>query len=170
MSAAVSAAGLRRTFSDFAIGDLVRLGPVTVSHLAALDFARAYDPQPFLLSDAGASGHPIFTRMAASGWLVSALMNRLMVDEMNANPVAVVGQPGVERIRWLRPVYPGDALMLEAEVVGARLLASRPGIGLVRQRLRTRNQEKRLVMTAMLALMVAAPERQRVLHRRVSSG
>lgn len=164
----MSAVGQPRTFLDFEAGDLVRLGPVTVSHQAALDFARAYDPQPFLLSEAGASGHPIFTRMAASGWLVSVLMNRLMVEEMNRNPVAVVGQPGVEKIRWLRPVYPGDALTLEAEVVGGRLLASRPGIGLVRQRLRTRNQEKKLVMTAMLALMVAAPDRQRVVHRQVA--
>lgn len=143
----------------------MRLGPAVVSHLEALDFARRYDPQPFLLTEEGAQGHPFFERMAVSGWLVSALVNRLMVNEMLSNPVAIVGQPGVERLRWARPVYPGDELMVEAEVIGSRLLGSRPGIGLVRQRIRVRNQERRLVMTADVALLVEAPDRTFVMHR-----
>jgi acyl dehydratase len=158
-----------RSFGDFAIGDRVRMGPVRVGHLEALEFARRYDPQPFLLSDAGTEGSPIFERMAVSGWLVSALMNRLIVDDMLANPVAIVGMLGVERLRWSRPVYPDDELMLEAEVIAARRLASRPEIGLVRQQIRARNQEKKLVMTASLALMVAAPDRLVVLHRMVDA-
>ncbi|MFQ3665687.1 MAG: MaoC/PaaZ C-terminal domain-containing protein [Sphingomonadaceae bacterium] len=158
-----------RGFDDFAIGDRVRMGPVRVSHLEALEFARRYDPQPFLLSDAGAEGSPIFERMAVSGWLVSALMNRLIVEDMLANPVKLVGMPGVERLHWTRPVYPGDELMLEAEVVAARRLASRPTIGLVRQQIRTRNQDRKVVLTAMLALMVAAPERLVVMHRMVDA-
>lgn len=154
-----------RTFMDFDVGDRMRLGPVTVAHLEALDFARRYDPQPFLVSEAGAAGHPFFERMAVSGWLVSALVNRLMVNEMLANPVAIMGQPGVERLRWLRPVYPDDELIVEAEVVASRLLLSRRGIGLVRQRVRTRNQDRRLVMTADISLLVEAPERTFVMHR-----
>jgi acyl dehydratase len=156
-----------RDYEDFAIGDRVRMGPIAVSHLQALDFAKAYDPQPFLLSDEGAAAHPLFDRMAVSGWMVSALANRLMVDDLLANPVAVVAEPGVERIRWLAPVYPGDELTLEADVLQRRRLASRPGLGLVRMRLRMRNQAKALVMTAVLALILDAPERVRVTHRMV---
>jgi acyl dehydratase len=154
-----------RSFDDFAVGDMVRMGPVTVSRIEAVDFARRYDPQPFLLSEDGAAGHPIFARMAASGWLVSALMNRLIVEDLRQNPAALVGMPGVERLRWVRPVYPDDELMMEAEVVSMRRLSSWPGIGLVRQKVRARNQERKLVLTALFALLLAAPERLTVMHR-----
>lgn len=158
-----------RGFDDFAIGDMARMGPVTVGRIEAVDFARRYDPQTFLLSEEGADGHPIFARMAVSGWLVSALVNRLIVDDLRANPAAVVGMPGVERLRWVRPVYPDDELMVEAEVVSIRRLASWPGIGLIRQKVRARNQERKLVLTAILALLVAAPERLTVMHRMVDA-
>lgn len=153
-----------RDFHDFAIGDRMQLGPVTVGHLQALDFARAYDPLPFLLSEDGAADHPLFARMAVSGWLVAALVNRLMVEEYLANPVAVVGEPGVERLRWLRPVYPGDQISVEVDVTGTRLLARHPGLGLVRQRLRARNQDRLPVMTARLGLLVRAPARTHVVN------
>jgi acyl dehydratase len=157
-----------RTFRDFEVGDRERLGPIRVTRAEALDFAHRYDPQPFHLSDAAAQAHPFFTRMAASGWLTCALMMRLMVDEMARNPVASVGTPGVDRIRWRAPVYPGDELMLEAEITGKRLLRSRPGVGLVHWRLRTLNQAKALVMTAgmweFVALEAAAPERRHAFH------
>jgi acyl dehydratase len=154
-----------RSFLDFAVGDRMRLGPIMVPVLEALDFARRYDPLPFLVSEDGAAGHPFFERMAVSGWFVSALVNRLMVQEMLANPVAMMGLPGVERLRWTRPVYPGDELMVEAEVTGTRLLASRAGIGLVLQGIRVRNQDQRLVMSAALSFLVEAPERTFVMHR-----
>ncbi|WP_194743343.1 MaoC/PaaZ C-terminal domain-containing protein [Thermaurantiacus tibetensis] len=156
-----------RSFDDFAVGDMVRMGPSTVGHLEAQDFARRYDPQPYLLSEEGARDHPIFARMAVSGWLVSAIVNRLIVDDLRANPAAVLAMPGVERLRWVRPVYPGDHLMVEAEVVSMRRLASWPGIGLVRQKLRARNGDGKLVLTAVLALLVSAPERTTVLHRMI---
>lgn len=156
-----------RDFHDFAVGDRMLLGPVTVGHLQALDFARAYDPLPFLLSEEGAAGHPLFAGMAVSGWLVAALVNRLMVEEYLANPLAVVGEPGVESLRWLRPVYPGDQLSVEVEVIGTRLLARHPGLGLLRQRLRARNQDRQPVMTARLALLVRAPARTQLVHQLV---
>lgn len=158
-----------RTFEDFAVGDMVRMGPVRVGRLEAQDFARRYDPLPFLLADEGAEGHPIFARMAVSGWLVSALVNRLIVADMRENPVAMLGMPGAERLRFVRPVYPDDALVVEAEVVSMRRLASWPHIGLVRQKVRARNQERRLVLTAVLSMLVAAPERLTVMHRMVDA-
>lgn len=137
-----------RHFHHFAVGDRQRLGPIPVTRAEALDFARRYDPQPFHLSEEGAQGHPFFERMAASGWLVCALAMRLLVEDMKANPVASVGTPGVDSIRWLKPVYPGDLLTLETEVTATRPLASRPGLGLVRQRQRVWNQHRQAVMTA----------------------
>jgi len=153
-----------RTFRDFEIGDRERLGPVLVSREEAVAFATRYDPQPFHLSDAGAEDHPFFAGVVASGWLTCSLMMRLLVDEMRENPVASVGTPGVDRIRWRFPVYPGDSLKLETEVTGKRLLKSRPHVGLVHKRLRTTNQDRRLVMTSetweFVALDSAFPERR----------
>ncbi len=153
-----------RVFRDFDVGDRERLGPIRVTRAEALDFARRYDPQPFHLSDDAARDHPFFERMAVSGWLTCALMMRLMVDEMRTNPVASVGTPGIGRLRWRQPVYPGDQLLLETEVVGARLLASRPHVGMIRKRVRTYNQSNALAMTADIAEFVAteavAPERR----------
>lgn len=154
-----------RCFDNFAVGDMVRMGPVRVGRIEAVDFARRYDPQPFLLSEEGAAAHPFFTRMAVSGWLVSALVNRLIVEDMRQNPAAVAGMPGVERLRWVRPVYPDDELVVEAEVVSMRRLSSRPGLGLVREKVRAWNRDRKLVLTAVLALLIAAPERLTVMHR-----
>ncbi|WP_448586761.1 MaoC/PaaZ C-terminal domain-containing protein [Thermaurantiacus sp.] len=157
-----------RDFEDFAVGDRLRMGPTSVSRLQALAFAKAYDPQPFLLSDEGAASHPLVHRMAASGWMVAALAHRLLIDDMLANPVALVAEPGVDRLRWLRTVHPGDSLTLEADVIQRRRLASRPGLGLVRMRLRMWNQARALVMTAVLLLLVEAPLHPVVEHRIVS--
>jgi len=156
-----------RRFHDFAVGDRMRLGPLFVAHLEAQDFARRYDPLPFLLSEEGAADHPLFSRMAASGWLVAALVNRALVEECLVNPVAVVGQPGVEALRWIRPVYPGDELMVEAEVIGTRRLLSRTDLGLVRQRLRVTNAARQPVMSARLALLVEAPPLTQVVQQLV---
>ncbi len=153
-----------RTFEDFAVGDMARMGPMRVGRLEALEFARRYDPEPFLLSDDGTKGHPFFQRMAVSGWLVAALVNRLVVEDLRQNPAAILGTPGVDRLRWLRPVHPNDELVVEAEVVAVRRLPRRPGVGLVRQRVRARNQERRPVLAALLSLLIAAPTRPKVVR------
>ncbi len=153
-----------RTFRDFEVGDRERLGPAPVNLAEAVAFARRFDPQPFFLSEEGVKNHPFFARMAVSGWFTCALMMRLLVDEMHANPVASVGTPGIDHIRWLHPVYPGDLLRLETEITGKRLLGSRPGVGLVHRHMRTHNQDGRLVMRCesweFLTLETPAPERQ----------
>lgn len=144
-----------RTFHSFQLGDRQRLGPIHVMRAQALDFARTYDPQPFFLSDAATRDHPFFERMAVSGWLTCALMMRLLVDDMKENPVAAVGTPGVDRIRWQKPVYPGDDLTLESEVLALRRLKSHPSVGLVAKRLRTHNQSRALVMEAHISEFIA---------------
>ena len=149
-----------RVFRDFAVGDRQRLGPIWASRQEAISFARKYDPQPFLLSEQGAAGHPFFRRMAISGWLTCALLMRLIVDDMRANPVALVGSPGVDRIRWRAPVYPEDRLMLETEVSGLGRLARRDDVGVVRLALAAWNAERQRVVEADLSLLVSVHRRE----------
>lgn len=149
-----------RLFRDFTLGDRQRLGPIWASRHEAISFAQKYDPQPFHLSDAGAAGHPFFRRMALSGWLTCALLMRLIVDDMRANPVALVGSPGVDRIRWRRPVYPEDRLMLETAVSGLHRLPQREDVGVVRLTLAAWNAEPERVLDAELSLLVATERRE----------
>lgn len=136
-----------RYLEDFVPGSVRRLGPITVDRADAIDFASKYDPQPFHLDDAAAAAHPFFGRLAASGWHSCALVMRMLVDDLTADPAVSYGSPGVEKIRWLRPVYPGDTLRLEVEVKSAKPSASRPEMGAVDHFYRVYNQHDALVMT-----------------------
>jgi acyl dehydratase len=132
---------------DLHEGDRATLGPIEVSREDALDFARKYDPQPFHLDDEAAAAHPFFKRLAISGWQTCALAMRLIVDDMRAKDAQSLGSPGIDQIRWLRPVYPGDLLMLEAETLQVRRSRSRPGMGTVKRAWTMRNQDGEAVMT-----------------------
>jgi len=132
---------------DLHEGDRTTLGPIEVSREDALDFARKYDPQPFHLDDAAAAAHPFFRRLAISGWQTCALAMRLMVDDMQAREAQSLGSPGIDQIRWLRPVYPGDRLTLEAETLEVRRSRSRPAMGSVKRRWAMTNQNGETVMT-----------------------
>jgi len=132
---------------DMREGDRNTLGPIEVSREEAVDFARKYDPQPFHLDDAAAAAHPFFKRLAISGWQTCALAMRLMVDDMQAHNAQSLGSPGIDQIRWLRPVYPGDRLMLEAETLEVKRSRSRPEMGSVKRRWTMRNQDGEPVMT-----------------------
>jgi acyl dehydratase len=144
-----------RLFRHFAVGDRQRLGPIWASRHEAVSFAQKYDPQPFHLSDEGAAGHPFFKRMALSGWLTCALLMRLIVDDMRDNPVALIGSPGVERIRWKVPVYPEDRLMLETVVASLHRLPRRDDVGVVGLALHAWNAERAKVLDADMSLLVA---------------
>ena len=132
---------------DMHEGDRAILGSIEVSREAALDFATKYDPQPFHLDDEAAAAHPFFGRLAISGWQTCAYAMRLMVDNMTAHGVQSLGSPGVDSIRWLTPVYPGDTLPLEAETLEVRVSRSKPGMGSARRRFTFRNQGNEAVMT-----------------------
>jgi acyl dehydratase len=136
-----------RWFEDVEVGSVRTLGPIVVEREDAIDFARKYDPQPFHLDDAAAAAHPFFGRLAISGWNTCALVMRLLVDDMTATGAKSLGSPGVDEIRWTRPVYPGDALTLELEVVSARRSESRPEMGSTYQHYRLLNQDGVVVMT-----------------------
>ena len=111
-----------------------------------IDFARKYDPQPFHLDDeAAAKTH--FGRISASGWHTCAMTMSMLVANLTANKQAGLGSPGVDELRWKKPVYPGDTLRCETEVIEKRRSASRPEMGVYRSRVRVLNQDDLPVMT-----------------------
>ena len=132
-------------WEDFTPGLVMKLGSTTVSREAVLEFAGQFDPQPFHLDDAAAEAS-LFGRLAASGWHTCAMMMRLMCDAY-LNDSAGLGSPGVDNLRWLKPVYPGDTLSAEMEVLEARVMNSRPHVGLVLSRWSLANQDGAVVLT-----------------------
>lgn len=104
---------MARTVEDFEEGERWELGPVSVTREEILEFARAFDPQPFHVDDEAASRN--FEGIIASGWHTAALCMRPFAREVLAD-VAVVAAQGIEDLRWYAPVYPGDELTVEVEV------------------------------------------------------
>lgn len=142
-----------RYYEDITVGEVERFGHKEVTREEVIDFAGKYDPQPFHLDDAAAAG-TYFGRLSASGWHTAAMMMRMMVDHMHAHGQASLGSPGVDQLRWLKPVYPGDTLRCEMEVVAKRRSASRPEMGILDTRMTVFNQKDEPVMTMQSAGLI----------------
>ncbi len=135
-----------RYFEEFHIGDTFDLGrtaPVTADEI--ITFARQFDPQPFHL-DAEAAKRSAFGQLVASGWHTVSLLMRLLVDGL-INQTISMGSPGVDEIRWLRPLRPGDMLHARFIVLEATPSKSRPTMGIIRSKIEAFNQDDELVMT-----------------------
>ncbi len=133
-------------FEDIEIGAVQRFGSYAVTRAEVIDFASRYDPQPFHLSDeAAAQTH--FGRLSASGWHSCAMTMAMLVDNLKANTQAGLGSPGVDELRWLKPVYPGDTLSVETCVIDKRPSKSRPEMGSYRSAVTVFNQHGDVVMT-----------------------
>ncbi len=133
-------------FEDMAVGDRDAFGRCVVMRDEVIAFARAYDPQAFHLDDAAAAANPIFGRLAASGWHSAAIAMRMMVDRWSEIGAISVGGAGVDELRWLKPVYPGDTLRLETEILATRPSRSHPEWGAVTVRITMLNQDDAPVM------------------------
>ena len=118
-----------RSFEDFEPGETIALGSKTVTREEILAFAAEFDPQPFHLDDAAGEAS-LLGGLAASGWHTIAMLMRLLCDNLLLNSSGK-GSPGVEEVRWMRPVRPGDVLTASAEVISSRVLNSRPELGMV---------------------------------------
>lgn len=133
-------------WEDIEVGSRSSFGNYEVTREEVIEFASKYDPQAFHLSDeAAAKTH--FGRLAASGWHTCAMMMRMLVDNMKNNRQAGLGSPGVDELRWLKPVYPGDTLRIESEVIDKTPSRSRPDMGSFRARSAVLNQHDEPVMT-----------------------
>jgi len=132
-------------WEDFKVGDTAPIGERTVDKDEVIAFARAYDPQPFHIDEA-AAGQSMFKGLIASGWHTVAMTMRMMCDSY-LNRSASLGSPGVDNVRWLKPVRPGDTLKGRRVVLETRASQSRPEMGVVKMRWEVSNQHDELVMT-----------------------
>ena len=133
-------------FEDLEPGTTASFGHYEVTRDEVIEFASKYDPQPFHLSDeAAAATH--FGRLSASGWHTCAMVMRMLVDNMTVNKQAGLGSPGLDELRWLKPVYPGDTLRVETELLDKTPSRSRPEMGSFRSAARVFNQHGDLVAT-----------------------
>ena len=127
-------------FEDLKIGAKASFGRYEVTREEVIDFASKYDPQPFHLSDeAAAQTH--FGRISASGWHTCAMVMRMLVDNITEKRQAGLGSPGLDELRWLKPVYPGDVLRVETELVSKKQSQSRPEMGSFQSVVSVFNQE-----------------------------
>jgi acyl dehydratase len=134
-----------RYFDDFAVGDRFTTRGVTLTESMIIDFALAYDPQPFHI-DVEAAKQSNYGGLIASGFHTLALGFR-MVLETGVFRAASMGSPGFDELRWLKPVRPGDTLHTELEVVDKKPSSSRPDRGIMRAAYRIKNQKGEDVLT-----------------------
>ena len=135
----------QRHFEDFVPGATAEFGPIVVDEAEVLAFAERYDPQPIHVDEVAAAQGP-FGGLIASGWHTASLVMRLLVDNYLARD-ASLASPGIDELRWVWPVRPGDKLRVRATVVEARRSQSKPDRGLVRTKIEALNQDGRVVMS-----------------------
>jgi acyl dehydratase len=133
-----------RYWEDFRAGDVVQLGTYEVTREEIVAFARRYDPQPFHLDEDAAAETP-YGGLIASGWHTAAMFMRLFVEGILLDS-ASLGSPGIEELRWLRPVRPGDILTGRVRTVETRPSVRDPGRGTVITESEALNQEDEVVM------------------------
>ncbi|RPH66801.1 MAG: MaoC family dehydratase [Burkholderiales bacterium] len=134
-----------RFFEDFRPGDVVEFGDYLVTEEEILEFARRYDPQPFHV-DKQAAAESIFGDLIASGWMTGSIMMRLLVDHFIA-PASSMGSPGVDEVRWPRPVRAGDRLRVRLTIVETKRSQSKPDRGIVSVQQEMINQHGDIVMS-----------------------
>ena len=146
-------------FEDVEIGSALEFGPLTISRDEIIAFAAEFDAQPFHLSEeAAAKTH--FGSLSASGWHTTALFMKMFVAKMRAagHQDASLGAMGIDELRWLRPVRPGDTLRGTSEVVEKKASRSRPEMGIIKSKVTIFNQQDEPVMTLMpIALFRTRP-------------
>jgi acyl dehydratase len=142
-----------RFFEDFVVGQVAKpSGRVKVKKQEIIAFAQKYDPQPFHL-DEEAARDSLFGRLVASGWHTAA-MTMSMVARSEYRPTRGTIGLGFDGLRWPVPVYPGDELRIESEVLEMRPSKSRPDRGLMKIRTRTLNQNNEVVQELIANAMV----------------
>jgi len=131
-------------WEDFYPGQVREIGGYSLSEVEIIEFAGKYDPQPFH-TDSEKAKQTYFGGLIASGWQTASLCMRMICD-LYLLEAASLGSPGVDELRWTKPVRPGDTLRLKSTVVETRASASRPDMGTVRSRSEIYNQHGELVM------------------------
>lgn len=149
-----------RYFEDYVVGTSCEYGPVRVDETEAIRFAEQFDPQPFHVDGNAAATGP-FGGLTASGWYTCALMMRLLAEHY-LSAASSLGSPGIDELRWLLPVRPGDELVLRTTVENRRVSRSKPDRGLVSTRVELVNQAGDVVLRllALNLIRLGPSERQ----------
>jgi len=134
-----------RYFEDIEVGKVEEVGSYLMTREEIVDFASKYDPQPFHLDEEKAKDS-MFGELVASGFHTASAMMRMMVDNLMKGGGGL-GSPGVDELRWVRPVKPGDVLRLRAQVLEKRESKSKPGIGIMKNFVEVLNQKNEVVLT-----------------------
>ena len=149
-----------RCFEDYTVGATYECGSVHLTEAEMIAFAREFDPQAMHV-DPAASARGRFGGLIASGWHTAAMMMRLLVDNFLPGR-ASLASPGIDELRWLRPVRPGDVLRVRVCVLEATRSRSKPDRGIVRTLVEVLNQDAEVVMSMkpMNLVRVRHPERE----------
>ena len=140
-------------FEDLEVGAETDFGTYEVTREEVLDFARKYDPQPFHLSDEEAA-KTHFGRIAASGWHTAAMTMAVIARHVVAHEQAGLGSPGIDELRWKKPVYPGDTLHVRGQILEKSPSRSKPEIGSFRTETTVTNQTGETVMTFISIVLI----------------
>ncbi len=134
-----------RHFEDYVAGATATFGPMAMTEADIIEFAARYDPQPIHVDPRGAATGP-FGGLIASGWHTACVVMRMLVEGYLAQGAALAS-PGIDELRWLKPVRPGDSLRARVTVLEANRSRSKPDRGMVRTSIEVINQRDEVVMT-----------------------
>ncbi|CAB5082877.1 Acyl dehydratase [Olavius algarvensis associated proteobacterium Delta 3] len=134
-----------RYFEDYKAGSVHEFGELTVTQDEIIAFAKEFDPQLFH-TDPEAAKETIYGGLIASGWHTSGMMMRLYSDHYLSKN-ASLGSPGVDALRWLKPVRAGDRLSIRVTISETRRSTSKPDRGLVHSFIEVLNQDRQVVMS-----------------------
>ena len=143
-------------FEDFAVGWTAEYGPRRVTREEIVGFAAQYDPQPMHL-DEEAARHTMLGGLAASGWHTCCIMMRIIADNLLVD-AASMGAPGIEEVKWLRPLRPGDNLTVRGSVTTTRGSQSKPDRGFVTFLWEVSNERGEKIMTLLCPQMLLRRE------------
>lgn len=135
----------QRYFEDYRVGEVFEFGDELVTEQEIVEFASRYDPQPFHVDPAAATVSS-FGGLIASGWMTAGIMMRMLVEHFISRE-AGMGSPGIDELRWLRPVRPGDRLRTRVTILETRRSSSKPDRGMVLTLDEVLNQDGDVVMT-----------------------
>ena len=135
----------QRYFEDYEVGETAEFGDYAVTEEEIVEFARKYDPQPFHV-DPEAGARTIYGGLISSGWMTGSIMMRLLVDNF-ISPLSSMGSPGIDEVRWHKPVRPGDRLRVRLTVIETKRSQSKPDRGIVRVQQEMLNQHGDTVMS-----------------------
>ncbi len=134
-----------RCLEDYVVGSVSEFGSITVEEAEIIDFARRFDPQAFH-TDPEAAKRSIYGGLIASGWHTAGMMMRLLVEHYLPSARSL-GSPGIDELRWTKPVRPGDKLSVRVTVLEANRSHSKPDRGVLQSFIEVLNQNREVVLT-----------------------